>query len=542
MVARARSAKDSAPIIQTATVERGSVVSTVSASGLLQPLTTIDLKSNAGGRVDTLAVDVGSTVRAGQLIAKIDPTDSLTALNQAQADLTAANAKVSQSRDGMILESEQNVQQVRQAQDAYESARVRLAQAEMQSNVQPALTKSAIQQAEANYRVAQQNLRQLKIAGVPQGTMQIKSAYNQAKAAIEKAKRNNDRQQNLYNKGFVSAGAFDQAKLDYETAKAEMDSAQSRMSTVDQDYDAQVRSAQAKVDQTRAALENSKSNGIQDNLRKQDVIAARAAVRQAASALAAARSNSRQVSIKAADIQSSRSQVVRDKATVDNARIQLNYTTVTAPRAGVVLKKYVEAGTIVTSGKSSSAGTGAGTSIVELGDLSRMFVLASVDETDIAQVRIGQRVNINIDAYPDQVFQGKVTKIDPQTVVDQNVTTIPVTVEIFNPDVRMKPGMNATCNFIAERKDNVLVVPSEAIKDQDGHYSVTVLSQGKQIHRRVKIGIAGDETTEIVRGLKEGDKVVTAVIDRSPRKKQGASGGMGGPMGGMGGGGRGGMH
>jgi HlyD family secretion protein len=224
---------------------------------------------------------------------------------------------------------------------------------------------------------------------------------------------------------------------------------------------------------------------------------------------------------------------------VDNARTQLNYTTITAPRGGVILKKYVEEGTIITSGKSSFSGTGQGTSVVQLGDLSRMFVLASVDKTDIAQVETGQAVDITLDAYPDEIFEGKVTRIDPQTVVDQNVTTVPVTVEIEDPDARLKPGMNATCNFVIERKEDVLTVPTEAVKDQDGKYTVTVLRDGKQIERQVEVGIAGDETTEIISGLKEGDTVVTAVIEPQSKSSGGPGSRMGGPMGGMGGGGRG---
>ncbi|MDI6827232.1 MAG: efflux RND transporter periplasmic adaptor subunit, partial [Armatimonadota bacterium] len=193
-----------------------------------------------------------------------------------------------------------------------------------------------------------------------------------------------------------------------------------------------------------------------------------------------------------------------------------------------------EVGTIITSGRSSFAGTGQGTSIVQLGDCSRMFVLASVDETDIAKVEVGQAVDITLDAYPDELFEGKVTKIDPQTVVEQNVTTIPVTVEIENPDARLKPGMNATCEFIIERKENVLVVPTEAVRDEDGKYTVTVIKNGKQIERKVEIGIAGDEFTEIVDGLKEGEEVVTAVVERQAASQQGTRSGQarfGGPMG-----------
>lgn len=163
-----------------------------------------------------------------------------------------------------------------------------------------------------------------------------------------------------------------------------------------------------------------------------------------------------------------------------------------------------------------------------------MFVLASVDETDIAQVEVGQQVDITLDAYPDELFEGVVVKIDPQTVVEQNVTTIPVTVEIENPDARLKPGMNATCNFIVDRKDNVLVVPTEAVKDEDGRFTVTVIKNGKQTERRVEVGLEGDQYTEILSGLKEGEEVVTSVIEPTVTNRQAGMPRAGfGPMGGF---------
>lgn len=536
-VSKVRTARATEPTIETAKAERGTVVSSVSASGVLQCLTTVDVKSNAGGLVDVLAVDVGTVVKAGQLIAKIDPTDSRTALNQAEADLSAAQARLSQSQESLALQKEQQATQVTQAQQSYDSAVARLAQAEAQAKAQPALTKSAISQAQANYKMAEQSLRQLKESGAPLGMAQAKSSYEQSQVAVDKAKRNLDRQQGLYDKGFISASQLDAAQLDYETAKAQADTAKQRVDTVAEDYDAQLQSAAARLDQAQAALDNAKANAIQDDIRKQDVAAARAAVNQAAAGLAAARSNARQIPIKAADIRSAKAQIIRTQAQLDSARTNMDYTTIKAPRAGIILKRYVEVGTIINSGKSSMSGTGAGTSVVQLGDLSRMYVLASVDETDVAKVEVGQTVDVSLDAYPDELFDGVVTRIDPQTVVDQNVTVIPVTVEITNPDARLKPGMNATCQFILERKEGVLKVPTEAIKDQDGKYTVMVMKGGVQTERRVEVGIAGDENTEIVSGLKAGESVVTAIIQpQSVGTQQGPGGGRSGaPLGGMGG-------
>ncbi|MDI6827233.1 MAG: biotin/lipoyl-binding protein, partial [Armatimonadota bacterium] len=338
IVGKIRAAQANKPIIETAKVERGTVVSSVSASGILQPLTTVDVKSNAGGRVDVLAVDVGSFVRKGQLIAKIDPTDSLTALDQAKADLTAAEARLSQSKESLLLQIEQNSSQVKQAEEAYRAAKARLAQAEAQAKAQPALTKFAIRQAEANYKSALESLRQLKAAGIPQGMAQAKATYEQAKASLDRAKRNLERQETLYAKGFISQNQLESARLEYETAKAQFDSASERMNTIKEEYDAELNAAEARVEQTRAALENAKANVIQNEIKQEEVAAARSALKQAEAALAAAKANQRQIPIKAGDIRTAEAQIIRSKAQVDNARTQLDYTVIRAPRDGVILK------------------------------------------------------------------------------------------------------------------------------------------------------------------------------------------------------------
>jgi HlyD family secretion protein len=110
------------------------------------------------------------------------------------------------------------------------------------------------------------------------------------------------------------------------------------------------------------------------------------------------------------------------------------------------------------------------------------------------------------------LFSGKVIKIAPQAIVDQNVTTVPVTVELDYADRRLKPEMNATCDFVTSRKKNVLYVPNEAIKESDNGTMVTVLEKGEEVPRKVVVGIIGNDNSEIVSGLRAGETVVTAVI------------------------------
>ncbi len=151
---RGRSKQDANPgNLQTVRVERGTVELTVSADGTLKPLTTVVVKSYAGGRVDVLAVDVGDRVQAGDLIAKIDPTDSLTTYEQARADLAASQAKLRQARD--------------------------------QAGAQPGLTRSAIAQAEAAYNSALKDLQHLQRATQPQTKAQARAALDKAMANLD---------------------------------------------------------------------------------------------------------------------------------------------------------------------------------------------------------------------------------------------------------------------------------------------------------------------------------------------------------------------
>jgi HlyD family secretion protein len=347
------------------------------------------------------------------------------------------------------------------------------------------------------------------VATIPQARAEAQAAYDQAVANQDNARKDYERQKALLDKGYVPASAVDTAVMAAANAEASVRTAKTRLDTIDQEHEAELQSTRAQVNQAQAALSAARSNQMQDTIKVQEWKAARAAVAQAQSELKLARENARQIDVKAKEITAARSQAVRSKATLDQARTQLGYTTIVAPRAGVVLQKYIEQGTIIASGRSSVV---QGTNIVQLGDTSQMFILCKVDETDIGSIEVGQSVDIQVDAYPNELFEGKVARVDPQATVEQNVTTIPVKVQVLDPDGRLKPGMNADCEFITAKRENVLVVPNQALRDNDGSDEVTVLSANRQVARPVEVGVAGPDTTEIRSGLKAGEEVVTEIV------------------------------
>jgi HlyD family secretion protein len=510
VVVNSRVAKAKGPEIRTAKVERGDVQSSVTATGIIQTLTTVDVKSNAGGQVLTLKVDVGTHVKKGDLIATIDPTDTRSAFKQAKADDDSATARLAQALLNQTLQKEADEAAIKQAQEQLLSARAKEMQARRQFKVQPELTQSAIRQAQQNYNAAQDDCKQLQVATIPQAKAQAQASYDQAMADLNNYRKNMARQQALLAKGYVPQSDVDTVQQQLDNARAAVNTAYARLQTVDGQYKAAVESAQAKCEQAHAQLQTAQQNQVQDAIKEQDWEAAKAAVEQAQAQLKLALDNRQQEDVKQKDRAAATAAQAKTQVALDTATNHLNYVTIRAPRDGVVLTKYIEQGTIIAAGQSSVT---QGTNIVNIGDFSHLYVVCNVDETDIGGIEVGQPVDVKVDAYPNELFEGKVVRVDPQAIVTQNVTTIAVKVEITNPDIRLKPTMDADCDFITAKRQNVLVVPNEALHENDGAYTVNVMRSGKMVPKEVEVGIAGMDTTEIRSGLKEGEEIVTQIIE-----------------------------
>ena len=165
-----------------------------------------------------------------------------------------------------------------------------------------------------------------------------------------------------------------------------------------------------------------------------------------------------------------------------------------------------------------------------------MQILATVDETDISKVSAGQSAKITFDALSGKTYEGKVAKVSALGKATNNVTTYDVTISITSP-TDIKLGMNGNVTIPVNSKKNVLIVPVEAIRPQNGKNNVLVSDANQQNGRKlqeVQTGLANETYMEIVSGLKEGDTVLIPMPVSSQQKQQGFSlfGGMGGNKGG----------
>lgn len=501
-------------------VSRGDVEIIVAESGVLEPLRKVEVKSKIAGRILNLNVEAGDVVREGQLIAQIDPVEVEASLRQQEAQLRAALARLEQAKLLSGYQTYDTSAQVEQAHNAVRTAEIRYQQALREAQTQPEITQSALGQAESSYQSAVDSLNLLVRVTHPQLRTDAQTAVDEARAQRDDARRQLERQKQLLAKGFVSQREVDLAATQLTAAEARLRQAEQRLQTLEEQMRLQRAEAESRVKQAKAALDQARAQAKRDELRQREMEAARAALEDARLRLKLAEANRVQISVRQKEVQQAQAAVEQLQSALKEARTRLADTTIRAPMSGVVTQRYIESGELVTSGVATFS---SGMPLVQIADLSKMRIKLQINEVDIGKVRVGQKVEIRLDALRDEVFEGRVRKVAPaSSVVTQQgapggaVIKFPVEVEIAKPDPRMKPGMSAKCRIIVERRQNVLRLPREALQFVDASLAkVSVVHRevvnGKTVDknetRTVKTGLRGDAFVEIVEGLKEGEKV-----------------------------------
>jgi len=190
------------------------------------------------------------------------------------------------------------------------------------------------------------------------------------------------------------------------------------------------------------------------------------------------------------DLANSEAQVVTSRVSVENARIAVDDTDIRAPIAGTIIFKPVEIGQVISSPTQDFSG---GTMLMQMADLSAVQIRSLVDETDIGKIRPGMTASVLVAAYPNQPFPGEVIKIEPQAVIEQNVTMFAVLISIQNPDGLLMPGMNAEVDISIARSDNAMTIPVMALRtDRDIESTASILGRSEDDIRNALAG-GGDK-------------------------------------------------
>lgn len=375
-----------------------------------------------------------------------------------QGDQLQQGQKVAQMENADLLA------QLAKAQADLNQAQARLAESKAGSR------QEEIDQAQARLDQAKANL-DAALAKKPREVDQAEAQVEAAKARVNLAQARAERYRSLAAQGAVSIDRQDEALTEDRNARAALDEAQKRL---DQQTNtgtpeiAQLRAAEA---QARIALQQ-----LRNGNRPEQIDQLQAAVDAA-------------------------------KAQVQAIQVQLNDTVIRAPFSGIVTQRYANEGAFVTPTTSaSSTASATSTSIIALA--KDLEIIAKVPEADVGQIQPGQQVEIVADAFPDKVFKGRVQRVAPEAVEEQNVTSFEVRVAILTGQKELRSGMNVKLTFLGEQLSNALVVPVVAIVKQGDQNGVLVPDQdNKPKFQAVTIGPQLQDQIQILKGVKPGQRV-----------------------------------
>lgn len=329
-----------------------------------------------------------------------------------------------------------------------------------------------IAQSKARLSQAQAQLAQAQAGNRPQEIAQAQALVDAAQAKVKYTNEQVKRYQYLYQQGAEKKQLLDQAVSEDNAAKANLQEAQKRLSLQ------QAGSRSEEIAQRQGAVEEAKAQlRLLENGTRPEVI------------------NQRKAAVASAQAQLKAEQV------------NLEETIIRAPFAGIVTQKYANIGAFVTPTTSASSSASATSSSI-VAVARGLEVLAQVPEADIGRIKEGQSVEIVADAYPDQVFKGRVRLISPEAVVEQGVTSFQIRVALDTGADKLRSGLNVDLTFLGDRLSNALVLPTVAIVTEKGQTGVLIPDEkNKAQFREVTIGSQIKDQTQILEGVKQGDRV-----------------------------------
>ena len=313
----------------------------------------------------------------------------------------------------------------------------------------------------------------------------------------------------------VSEARLAQARLNLQVAERDLATERSRALAALESAEVRDREAQARLSRVSQLLKQNVTNPEEYDAARSAQAEAEAGLRNARVRIEELKTREIAIESRRQDLKIAEAQVESDRLALSDARERLSDTTVTAPMDGVVADRNVQVGTIIASAISN---VGGGATVMTIVDLSKIFVLAAVDESDIGRIAAGQRARITVDAHRDVSFPGEVVRVAAKGVEASNVVTFEVKIEVKGPRrALLKPAMTANIEIVAAERDNALVAPVAAVIRRDGGAFAKVKTASGVEERPIKTGVSDGEIIEIVEGLEEGDRVVLQKSDASSR-------------------------
>ncbi|MBG1267390.1 efflux RND transporter periplasmic adaptor subunit [Nostoc sp. WHI] len=370
--------------------------------------------------------------------------------------------------------------------------------------------KTQVIQYQASLDQAKAQLAESQAGSRPEDIAEAKAHVAEAEAQLTVVREGNRSQE------------IEQAQAQVDSAQAQMELTQARLKryqelakagAISQDsleqYTSEDRQAKASLEETQRRLSLQKSGNRNEDIKRQQAVVA-----QEREALRKLQNGSRPE-----EITRLRAAVAEANAKLKQQQVQLGDTIIRAPFSGTVTQKYATLGAYVSPAISASSDASAtSTSIIALA--KGLEVVAKVPEVDIPHVKVGQKVELIIDAYADEIFHGHVRLISPEAIVEQNVTSFQVRVQLDTESEKLRSGMNVdNVIFIGKTILNALLVPQETIVTQQGKTGVMVPDTNNQPQfHPITVGVSVDSQIQVLQGLKAGERIFNDLPeDKQPK-------------------------
>ncbi len=459
-----------APVpVEAAAVTRGTIANSDPITGSIAALQDVQLSARVSGRVIAVNYREGQVVRTGQIIVQQDATDLEANVRAAEANVAQAQANVSS-----------NIAKVAQAQTNY--------------TLEVQTARAAVAQARAQVASSNQNYLKIKGGSRPQQVLQGRGQLLLAKANVDNALTNLNRDKSLFAQGAIAKSDLDTAQTNYTVLQQTYGIQQQALSLTVQGNQAEdIAAALAQLQQQQANLQTVVANQQTVQLRRDDIIAAQAALQQA------------------------RAAVQQQQATLIFDQQQVGYTQIRTPIDGIIAAREVEPGQIASPG----------TNLMRIVNVKTVYYEPTISETDFEETNVGDPVIVQVDALPGRSFNGVVKAVYPAAASGSRQFTLRVAVP--NPTNELRPGMFARGTLLATVHRNVVVIPVSALVPVQADASSVSTSEGtatggtslppqevyvvgpgsKAVPRKVTVGIVNGNQAEITSGLAPGDMLIT---------------------------------
>jgi HlyD family secretion protein len=482
-------AGDRPPVhVVVAVAHSGLLAEALRVSGTLQPLPNGQSRvaAQVAGRLESVLVAPGQTVRAGQLLATVSRPDLGALARQASSTVREATQELAALRAERRTRAAALPLLERRAQADLSAAQARLALVRAGSRPEE------IQRAEAGVQTARADLDRLRAGARPQEVAQAEAAVRDARSEVAAQTKNAARKRALLAQGIVAARDAERAEADLTTAQSNLEVKEQALSLVRAGTrPEEIRAQESRVSEAEAALRQAKAGARPQEVAEAQaaVAAAQTQVEQAKAARDELRALDQRLRGAQEHVQGTREQAGAAASTA--SRVELR-----APIAGVVSQVFASAG----------SGVAEQTPVVEILNRDAFRAVLDIPAASGARVRPGMRAEITVPSLPGVVLGGSVRTL--LATANAETGLIPAEVWVADPRHRLAEGMAVTARLLVPRHDTRLFVPTQAVYSREGERFVYVI-QGDTVHEQpVDVGAEQGEETEVRKGLRAGDRVV----------------------------------